>query len=243
MVPKLREGGRVAFFGGSFDPPHLGHLAVAQAARAGLGLDLVLLAPVGAQPLKPHGSTAPFLDRLAMTKLAIAGEPGFSISLADAPASEGKPNYTLNTLHRLRSELPSGAMLFCLMGADSFVGLRKWHGGAGIPFAASLIVASRPGLSHDDLVKALPSGITLEPMPNGRETGKGHETGIEVRSYLLRNAAGETAQLHVLPGLHVEISASRIREQVRGDSDAQPPGQELLPPAVAAYIRSHGLYR
>ena len=58
---------RVAFFGGSFDPPHLGHLAVARAARQALRLDRVLFAPVGAQPLKPKGSTASFPDRLAMT--------------------------------------------------------------------------------------------------------------------------------------------------------------------------------
>ena len=76
---------RVAFFGGSFDPPHLGHLAVARAAQAGLRLDRVLFAPVGAQPLKPEGSTASFENRVEMTRLAIAGEEGFEISLADAP--------------------------------------------------------------------------------------------------------------------------------------------------------------
>src|SRR3954469_7564918 len=98
------RGGRVAFFGGSFDPPHLGHLAVARAARAALNLDRVLFAPVGAQPLKPEGSAAPFTDRLAMTQLAIAGEPGFEISLADAPNAADRPNYTLDTLRTLRAQ-------------------------------------------------------------------------------------------------------------------------------------------
>src|SRR5271157_3430653 len=78
--------GRIAFFGGSFDPPHYGHLAVARAARSALALDTVLFAPVAAQPLKPLGSTANFDHRLAMTRLAIEGEPGFSISLSDAPS-------------------------------------------------------------------------------------------------------------------------------------------------------------
>ena len=114
------RGGRVAFFGGSFDPPHLGHLAIARAARDALRLDRVLFAPVGAQPLKPAGSTVPFSDRLAMTELAIAGEPGFEISLADAPASAGRPNYTLETLRTLSAGLPAHGCLFCLMGADSF---------------------------------------------------------------------------------------------------------------------------
>src|SRR5271165_476001 len=102
-MDQLEAGpGRIAFFGGSFDPPHMGHLAVARAARAALGLDCVLFAPVGAQPLKPQGPSASFADRLEMTKLAIAGQPGFAISLADAPMSSGAPNYTLETLLGLR---------------------------------------------------------------------------------------------------------------------------------------------
>ncbi|MGB7984809.1 MAG: adenylyltransferase/cytidyltransferase family protein, partial [Terracidiphilus sp.] len=58
------SGQRIAFFGGSFDPPHLGHLAIARAAQAALALDTVLFAPVGAQPLKPLGSTAAFAHRV-----------------------------------------------------------------------------------------------------------------------------------------------------------------------------------
>src|ERR1700733_8002781 len=78
---KMPEGRRIGFFGGSFDPPHRGHIAVAHAAQAALELDTVLFAPVGAQPLKPQGSTASFDDRVQMTQLAIASEPGFEISL------------------------------------------------------------------------------------------------------------------------------------------------------------------
>src|SRR4051812_5838167 len=128
---------RIAFFGGSFDPPHRGHLAVARAARDALRLDLVLFAPVGSQPLKPQGSTAPFEDRAAMTELAIAAEPAFQLSRIDAPNAAGHPNYTLQTLEQLHTDMPD-AELFCLMGADSFVSLRRWRGAAQIPFAASL---------------------------------------------------------------------------------------------------------
>jgi nicotinate-nucleotide adenylyltransferase len=153
-------GSRVAFFGGSFDPPHLGHLAVARAAREALGLDSVLFAPVGAQPLKPRGSTVSFVHRLAMTRLAIAGEPGFAVSLADAPEPSGAPNYTLETLLALRAELPPESALFCLMGADSFAGFRRWHRAAEIPFVAPLIIASRPGQPLD-LKAALPEGLEI----------------------------------------------------------------------------------
>jgi nicotinate-nucleotide adenylyltransferase len=242
MDPSQHGGRRVAFFGGSFDPPHLGHLAVARAARAALKLDAVLFAPVGAQPLKPGGPSASFADRLEMTRLAIAGEPGFRISLADAPNSDGAPNYTLETLLRLRAELPAKATLLCLMGADSYFGLRSWHRAAEIPFAAPLIVASRPGQRPDQwiagLQAALPEGLTMEAAPSEHERGG----TIEVRRYLLLNRAGARAPFYLLPGLNVEISASEIREQMQAAPGSRTAGQELLPEAVSAYIRSRGLY-
>jgi nicotinate-nucleotide adenylyltransferase len=155
MRPTRSGGPRIAFFGGSFDPPHLGHIAVARAAREALGLDCVLFAPVGTQPLKPAGPTAGFDDRVAMTRLAIEGEAGFALSLVDAPRPDGVPNYTLDTLERLREELPAGSALYCLMGADSLAGLRKWHRGEEIPFSAPLIVASRPGQALDNLKRRM----------------------------------------------------------------------------------------
>jgi len=246
MTEAASGGRRVAYFGGSFDPPHLGHLAVARAARQALALDTVLFAPVGAQPLKPGGSTASFPSRAAMTRLAIEGEPGFELSLADAPRPGGAPNYSIETLAALRArlhgELPAGCALYFLMGADSFLGLRRWHRAAEIPFVAPLIVASRPGQPLDDLKAALPVGLTMEPA----DAPDGNRSGVEVRSYLLRNQAGAVAPFYLLPGLDVEISASDIRAQIRAQmsgSEATKPGmRKLLPEAVAGYIRAHRLY-
>ncbi|MGO9335943.1 MAG: nicotinate-nicotinamide nucleotide adenylyltransferase, partial [Terracidiphilus sp.] len=162
MEQQSRGGQRVAFFGGSFDPPHQAHLAVARAARAALALDTVLFAPVGAQPLKPLGSTASFEDRVEMTRLAVDGIPGFEVSLIDAPKPSAAPNYTFETLLQLRAEMAPGGALFFLMGADSFLGLKRWHRSAEIPFVAPMIVASRPGQPLDDLRAALPHGLTME---------------------------------------------------------------------------------
>jgi nicotinate-nucleotide adenylyltransferase len=247
------SGKRVAFFGGSFDPPHQGHLAVARAARAALALDTILFAPVGAQPLKPQGSTASFEDRVAMTRLAIAGEAGFAVSLIDAPKPSAFPNYTLETLLRLRAELPPDGALFCLMGADSFLGLRRWHRAAEIPFVAPLIIASRPGQALDDLRAALPPGLGMELAPNLIPNAQGPTaSAIEVRCCLLRNPAGETAPFYLLPGLHIEISASQIRDLIRQQvqdasegsiTQSKVPQLRVLPIAVLDYIRSHGLYR
>jgi nicotinate-nucleotide adenylyltransferase len=233
---------RIAFFGGSFDPPHRGHLTIARAAQAALQLDLVLFAPVGAQPLKPLGSTASFEDRVAMTRLAVANDPAFAVSLADAPSSNGSPNYTFDTILTLKDEMPPGGALFCLMGADSLLGLPRWHRGAEIPFIAPLIVASRPGQSFADLAAVLPEGLSLaqDCMPIAATEP------IELKTCTLRNPAGSTAPFYLLPGLHIDISATAIREEVHSEVARIPAGEghhSDLPDPVFDYIASHNLYR
>jgi nicotinate-nucleotide adenylyltransferase len=177
-----------------------------------------------------------------MTRLAIAGEAGFTISLADAPASQDAanqaPNYTIDALMRLRSELPGADTLFCLMGADSFLGLRRWHRGAEIPFVAPLIVASRPGQSLEDLAAVLPAGLSIDTEPAGADKSD----GVKLSRYTLRNMDGATAPFYLLPGLHVEISASEIRRQVQAARGRLGAGHELLPEGVSEYIAAHGLY-
>jgi nicotinate-nucleotide adenylyltransferase len=216
---------RIAFFGGSFDPPHLGHLAISRAAREALGLDRVLFAPVGNQPLKPDGAWASFADRAAMVGLAIAEEPAFQLSLLDAPGTA--PNYTIDTLASLRESSAPGTKLFLLIGADGLRSLHKWHRAAEIPFVADLIVASRPEEDLSDLPSLLPAGISLNATTHPNR-------------FTLANEQGDRAQLILLPDLHYEISATQIRDQMN-DSALNP--NTLLSPAVLAYIRDHHLYR
>ena len=247
MPEPAAQGPRIAFFGGSFDPPHCGHLAVARAAQTALDLDTVLFAPVGAQPLKPQGSTASFEDRVAMTRLAIANEPRFALSLADAPkqdvVSTFTPNYTMDTLLALKKELAPHSELFCLLGADSFLALQHWHRGAEIPFFAPLIVASRPGQNLADLAAALPVGLSLEPCFSSPV----NPAAVEVRTCTLRHAAsGASVPFHLLPGLHIDISATAIREEVHSEVARIPAGEghhSDLPDAVFDYIAAHSLYR
>lgn len=256
---RWRHGSRVAFFGGSFDPPHLGHLAVARAARTAFALDTVLFAPVGMQPLKRDGACASFEDRVEMTRLAIAGEPGFEVSRIDAPKPPAEqesrdaggwvegagsrlrmaPNYTIETLEGLRGQLAPGSALFCLMGADSFMGLRHWRRAAEIPFVAQLIVAARPGQALEGLQEALPPGLVFEPAPEAERCA----AGVAVRGFSLRSEAGDRATVHVLAGLHVEISASEIRAQLESAADDAAAGGNRLPAAVRDYIVRHELYR
>ena len=229
-------GQRVGFFGGSFDPPHFGHLAIARAACAALHLDTVLFAPVGAQPLKPRGSSASFQDRVAMTRLAIAGECYFSLSLADAPRPGGAPNYTVDSLKKLESALLPGSELFCLLGADSFLALSRWHRAAEIPFVAPLIVASRPGERLDSLESALPAGLSIEADPDTEF----RVPSTRLYTYRIKSESGESAPFYLLPDLEVEISASAIRGEMADGAHA---GSAVLPDSVREYIRAHDLYR
>lgn len=224
------SGMRVAFFGGSFDPPHCGHLAIARAARERLGLDRVLFAPVGMQPLKRRGASAEFADRVEMTRLAIAGEAGGELSLIDAPDAENRnANYTAETLERLRTDSP-GDELYLLMGADSLRTLKKWHRAGDIPFLARLIVAARPGELLEDvsgIEACLPEGIMVERL------GERH-------AYRLRNAKGMESELTLLSELRYDVSATAVRKAIHAGGTT---GAGVIPEAVLGYIREHGLYR
>ena len=238
MHEQAEGGRRIAFFGGSFDPPHLGHIGIARAAQKALQLDTVLFAPVGTQPLKPLGATASFEDRVAMTELAIKGLPQFAISFVDAPDPSGEPNYTIDTLHRLEAHFPS-AQLFTLIGADSFLSLARWYRGDEIPFVAPLIVASRPGERLEDMAAILPEGLTIrEDTQSARPAA---DSPLIV--YTIHDKAGHEAPFYLMPGLEIEISASEIRRQAGAAPDHLCAEHVLLPDAVCDYIEAHGLYR
>ncbi|MGC2639299.1 MAG: nicotinate (nicotinamide) nucleotide adenylyltransferase [Acidobacteriaceae bacterium] len=226
---------KTGWFGGSFDPPHRGHLALAQLAQQRLGLDRVLFAPVGVQPLKrdrAHDpeSMAGFQDRVAMTRLAIAGQPGFEVSLMDAPRDDDRPNYTVDTLRTLRAQLPSDDSLYCLMGADSFLSIGKWYRAADLLLSCDFAVAARPGFDLGRLTAALPPSISV-----GACNGSGPANLV----LCLRDHTGRESRLWLLPDLADDVSASAIRAALEKGSDAGP----AIDPGVAAYIRDHWLYR
>lgn len=226
---------RIAFFGGSFDPPHCGHLAIARAAVECVGLERILFAPVGSQPLKRDLQPAPFEDRLAMVRLAIAGDPALEVSLLDAPRADGKPNYTLNTLQTLRRSLAPADELFCLLGADSFLSIRQWKGADDLLFACDFIVAGRPGFELTDLRSALPEDVLISGTPKLFSPGC---VSVELESPTRRRS-----RLYLLPDLKEDISATEIRAALNGAPRSATDEDPVLAPAVIAYIRAHGLYR
>ena len=132
--------------GGTFDPPHYGHLALAESARVQLRLDLLLFVPAGQQPLKPDRPTTPPHHRVAMVEAAIADNPAFAVSRVDL--YRPGPHYTVETLALLRQEYP-GAELYFLMGGDSLADLLAWRDPARIVRQATLAVMPRPGSQPD----------------------------------------------------------------------------------------------
>jgi nicotinate-nucleotide adenylyltransferase len=220
---------RIAFFGGTFDPPHCGHIAIARAAIERLALDQVLVAPVGTQPLKGGSAHSSFEDRMAMVRLAVAAEPKLIASDLDAPLPGGQPNFTFDTLQRLLRRLQPSDMLFCLLGADSFLTLKRWHRCAGLLLLCDFIVAGRPGFSLRQINSALPDGV--------RNTGEHREAAYT--RFSLSGPSGENSAIFLLPDLDQDISATEIRAALAEGSEQQ----TLLVPAVAAYIRTHSLYR
>jgi nicotinate-nucleotide adenylyltransferase len=205
---------RIALFGGTFDPIHRGHLAIASAAADSFALDQVLFAPVGRQPLKAEAPIASFGDRFAMVHLACShpesgADPRFVPSTLDAPHPDGSPNYTVDTLGAIALEYPS-ATLFALAGADSFLDLRQWRAPDKVLSLAEWIVVTRPEYPVTELEL---EAIALTP--------------------------AQRARVHLLTTVHEDVSATELRSRLR----AGDPCSSLLPPDVAGYIQSHHLYR
>ena len=131
---------RLGVLGGSFDPPHLGHLVIASEACAHFGLDRVLFVPAAAPPHKDGGHRTAASERLAMTELAVEHDPRLDVLGLEL---ERDLVYTRDTVHALAGLFPDHELLF-IMGSDSLLQLETWHDPEGILGICTLAVAMRP---------------------------------------------------------------------------------------------------
>jgi nicotinate-nucleotide adenylyltransferase len=136
---------RIGLFGGTFDPVHLGHLALVEACREGAGLHRVVLVVAGAPPHKAGRPITPAVHRVEMARLAAAGHPALSVD--DRETRRAGPSYTIDTLREFRAECAPGDEVCWLIGADSLPELPSWRRAAEILDLAPVVTASRPG--HD----------------------------------------------------------------------------------------------
>lgn len=133
---------RIAMFGGSFDPPHLGHLIFAEHACEALALDRVLFVPAAHSPFKSATQPDNLTHRLAMVRLALAGNNRFALDLTEV--ERGGTSYTVDTVQTLHARHPD-AVLHVLMGSDAFEEFELWRNPKAIVSCATLGVGRRPG--------------------------------------------------------------------------------------------------
>ncbi len=200
-------GSRLGIMGGTFDPPHLGHLILAEQARTALGLERVLFVPAG-QPWRKAGRrVSAVAHRVAMVQAALAGDPYFAVSLVESERSG--PSYTYETLAALHAQYGPGAALHFILGQDALADLPHWVQPGQIIAQARLAVAVRPGWTPpppETLERAVPglsAAIDIVPMPQ-----------IDISSTDIRRrvAAGASIRFFVPEPVRACIAAYRLYE-------------------------------
>ncbi|WP_052012615.1 nicotinate-nucleotide adenylyltransferase [Pectobacterium betavasculorum] len=208
-----------AFFGGTFDPIHYGHLQPVTALAKLVGLTQVVLMPNNVPPHRqqPEASSR---QRFQMAELAVEGDTLFTVD--DRELQRQTPSYTIETLEALRAEKGHDAPLGFIIGQDSLLTLHHWHRWQDLLGVCHLLVCARPGYRS-----------TLETQ--------------ELQQWLNDHLTNKTDDLHQQPHGQifladtplVTISATEIRQRRQQGLDCH----DLLPPAVLHYINEHGLYR
>ncbi|HEX9112580.1 MAG TPA: nicotinate-nucleotide adenylyltransferase [Terriglobales bacterium] len=223
----------IGLFGGSFDPIHRGHLALAQAAAERFSLGRVLFVPANVPPHKQRHPVTAFVHRYAMVVLATQDDKRWVPSLLEAGSSggvaEGAANYSIDTVRRVKQTLKKADRLLFLIGMDAFKDIAKWHEARALLAQCEFVVASRPGFSLRDVAESLPEAVR-PPAAVTKPFHKQAATGDLV-------LPGVT--LHLLDGVQQNVSATTIRAAA---AQGKPMGR-WLDPRVAEYVRKMGLYR
>ncbi len=223
----------VAIFGGTFDPVHRGHLAVARAAVERFKLGRIYFVPADIPPHKQKQPLTPYYHRFAMLAIALAGEKTFVPSLLEAPEvvqAEGKlASYSIDTVRRFKQSLKKSDRLFFLIGIDAFLDIGKWRNPVELLRECEFIVASRPGFSLADVAKALPESVRP----------RDEVTRLFQKSLAHGTIVLPETTLHLLDSVEEPVSATKIRAAaaIGKKLDA------LVGAGVADYIRKEGLYK
>lgn len=194
----------IGILGGSFSPPHDGHIALARHAREELGLERVWLMPLHTPPHKPAGEDPGPEQRLEMCRLAAEGEPG--IEVCGLEVRRGGPSYTADTLSEIHASHPEAELTF-VMGADTALTLPGWRDPGRVLDLARLAVARRPGSDGASVLDALaqiggadPRVVFLEMPPIGASSSLARE----------RLAAGEDTAGLLAPAVRAYIERNRL---------------------------------
>lgn len=220
---------RIALFGGTFDPIHVGHLAVARAAERRFHLDEIHFIPTGRPPHKHRRDMAEYADRYAMTALACADHPRFIPSLAESGAGHAGREvfYSVDTVRHFKQKFHgSGAHFYFLLGADSFLQIPTWKDYETLLGLCDFIVVSRPGFQLSALRLVIPPELFARK-------GSAHAP-LDPRAIALRRTV-----VYLLDTVSSHVSATEVRARL----DSKESIHGLVPPRVEEYIIKQALYR
>ncbi len=187
---------KLGIFGGSFDPIHLGHLLVAQAAMEELGLDKLFFIPAAQSPFKPESKPAPDAVRLQLLRLALAGKSNCEVDGQEI--RRGGISYTVDTLRDYAKKFPS-AEIFYLIGADNAAKLNEWREPAELAKLAEFVAVPRPG-----------GAAVIFPPPFRGRTLRGFPCGVSSSQIRARVKAGLTIENLVPAAVDEAIRAAGI---------------------------------
>ena len=213
----------IALFGGTFDPVHAGHIAVALAAARRFHLDAVYFIPSSRPPHKTKPALTPFVHRFAMVALACSEHKGLIPSLAEAPGEAASAHvfYSIDTVRRFRREHPDDQLYF-ILGADQFLEIPTWRHYEALLDSCDFIIASRPGFNLDALRLVIP------PEKLGRTRSQ------DPHKIILRKSV-----FHLLTTVASHVSSTEVRQRLARHQSIH----GLVPPRVEDYILGQALYR
>jgi nicotinate-nucleotide adenylyltransferase len=219
----------IGLFGGTFDPIHAGHIAVAQAAQRRFHLDSIYFVVSSRPPHKNRRELRPFAHRFAMTALACSDHPGLLPSLVEAPMDSAASHifYTIDTVRRFHREHP-GDHIYFIVGADQFLEIPTWKNYETLLDSCDFIVASRPGFRLDALRLVIPPEKLARTA--GPATGHTHDAN---RIMLQKTA------IHLMDTVASHVSSTEVRERLEQRKSIH----GLVPARVEEYILGQALYR
>jgi nicotinate-nucleotide adenylyltransferase len=218
----------IGIFGGTFNPIHLGHLRAAQEVKAAFALDTIYIIPSAIPPHKGNLDLVTANDRLEMIRRAVSDHPGLVVS--DIELKRPGPSYTIDTVNHFISIFSQDTRLYLIMGLDAFVEIDTWK-------------------SYNDLLKRIPFIVMARPDAQWKEAGQAWQTLEKFLKRRISNSyvfsESRSGYFHAnkkpiyISNLNLlDISSSAIRQFIKAGKSIR----SLVPPAVASYIKSRGLY-
>lgn len=211
---------KTGIFGGTFNPIHFAHLRIAEEIRDTFRLERVIFVPAATPPHKPLAENLSFESRMAMVRMAVKGNPFFSVSDIEGKR-EGK-SYSIDTLHQFRELYPKDEFYF-IMGGDSFAEFSSWKQYTAIFSCCNIVAITRPGVEIVGLREALPVDIARDFCYYESEKRLAHKSGYSV---------------YLMVGTQLDISSTAIREMIKTGRSIK----YLVPGPVEQFIHEQRIY-